>query len=103
MVQQIAVDANRLAALHRLGTPIAVYKPSTTLTIIGGLVAIIFGVVWVVVAFYIVNSVVSSFSSTSLPTILGLVIPLFGLLFVLIGSLALLKAFLNRNLRVYVH
>ena len=103
MVQQIVVDATQLAALHRLGTPIAVYKPSTTLTMIGGLVAIVFGVAWVVVALYIVNSVVSSFSSTGFPTILGLVIPLFGLVFVLIGGVVLLKAFLNRNLRVYVH
>ena len=103
MAQQIAGDAQQLAALHRLGLPIAVYKPSTTLTVIGGLVAIVFGVAWAVVAFYIVNSVVSSFSSTGFPPILGLVIPLFGLVFVLIGGLALLKAFRNRNLRVYVH
>jgi hypothetical protein len=102
MAPQIGVDANQLAALHRLGATRAVYKPSTILTVIGGLVTIVFGIAWAVLAFDIVNSAVSSFSSTGFPTILGLVIPLFGLLVVLIGVVILLKAFLRRNLRVDV-
>jgi hypothetical protein len=103
MAQQLAVDADQLAALHRLGTPIAVYKPSTIQAMMGGLVAIVFGMAWAVIAFYIINSAVSSSSSPGFPTILGLVIPLFGLVFVLIGVVILVKAFLNRKLRVYVH
>jgi hypothetical protein len=103
MAQQIAVDADQLAALYHLGTPTAVYKPSTILAMFGGLVAVLFGVAWAMIAFYIANSVVSSFSSTGFPTILGLVFPLFGLVFLLIGVVIIVKAFLNRNLRVHVH
>jgi hypothetical protein len=103
MAQQVAVDANRLAAFHRLGLPTAVYKPSTALGMSGGLVAIVFGLAWAVFAFYSVNSVDSAFSSTGFPTSLGLVMPLFGLVCVLVGGAILLNALHNRNLRVYVH
>src|SRR5712691_10125206 len=100
MAQQIAVDAGQLAALHHLGTPIAVYKPSTIGAMIGGLVAVVFGVAWTAITYYLVNSAISSLASTGFPTILELVIPLFGLVFVLIGVGILVTAFLNRNLRV---
>ncbi len=103
MAQQIAVDTDQLAALHHLGTPTAVYKPSTTLAMFGGLVAVLFGAAWAVIAFYIASSAVSSSSSTGFATILGLVFPLFGLVFLLIGVVIMVKAFLNRNLRVYVY
>jgi hypothetical protein len=102
-VRQIAVDADQLAALHHLGTPTAVYKPSTILTMLGGLLAVLFGAAWAMIAYYIASSVDSSFSSTGFPTILGLVFPLFGLMFLLIGVVIIVKAFLNRNLRVHVY
>ena len=95
--------AQQIAALHHLGTPTAVYKPSTILAMFGGLVAVLFGAAWAVFAFYITSSVGSSFSSTGFPTILGLVFPLFGLIFVLKGVVIIVKAFLNRNLRVQVY
>lgn len=103
MDYQIATAENQLAALHHLGTPTAVYKPSTFLAIFGGLVVIFFGAAWIMIAFYITSSVGSSFSSTGLPTILVLVFPFLGFIFVLIGVVLIVKAFLNHNLRVQVY
>lgn len=103
MAHQIEVDADQLAALYHLGTPTAVYKPSTILAIFGGLVVIFFGAAWAMIAFYVANSPGSSFSSTSFPTILRLVFPLFGFIFALIGVVLIVKAFLNQNLRVQVY
>ena len=102
MVHEIAVDADQLAASYHLGIPTAVYKPSTTLATFGGLIAVIFGIAWVGVAYYITNFVVSS-SFSDFPAILGLVIPLIGLVFLLIGVVIIVRAFLNRNLRVLVY
>ena len=103
MAHQIVVDVDQLAALHHLGTPTAVYKPSTILAIFGGLVVIFFGAAWAVIAFYITSAVGSSFSSTGFPTILALVFPLFGLMFLLIGVVLIVKAFLNYTLSVQVY
>jgi hypothetical protein len=103
MAYQIAVDADQLAALYQLGTPTAVYKPSTILAMFGGLVVIFFGAAWTMIAFYITSSIGSSFSSTGFPTILRLVFPFFGFIFMLIGVVLIVKAFLNHNLRVQVY
>ncbi len=103
MDYQISADADQLAALHHLGTPTAVYKPSTILAVFGGLVVIFFGAAWTVIAFYIASSVGSSFSPTGFPTILRLVFPFFGFIFVLIGVVLIVKAFLNYTLSVQVY
>ncbi len=103
MAQQIAIEADQLAASYYLGTPKAAYKPSTVSSMIGGFICILIGVAWAVIAYYITNSVISSASPSGFPPILGLIIPLFGLIFVLVGVGIIIKAFLDRNLRVHVY
>jgi hypothetical protein len=102
MAQQIAINAEQLAASYNLGIPKTAYKPSTISSMIGGLLAVLFGIAWVVVAYYITNSIISS-ASTGFPPILGLIIPSFGLIFVLVGVGVIIKAYLNRNLRVWIY
>src|SRR5713101_3401022 len=102
MAQQIAIEADQLAASYYLGTPKAAYKPSTISSMIVGFICILIGVAWAVIAYYITNSVISS-ASTGFPPILGLIIPLFGLIFVLVGVGIIIKAFLDRNLLVHVY
>lgn len=103
MAQQIAIDVDQLAASYYLGTPKALYKPSTISSMIGGFIVVLIGAAWTVIAYYITNSVISSASPSGFPPILGLIIPLFGLVFVLVGVGIIIKAFLDRNLRVYIY
>jgi hypothetical protein len=104
MAQQIAIDADQLAESYYLGSSKAAYKPSTISSMIGGFIFALIGVAWAILAYYITNSMISSSYSTSgFPPILGLVIPSFGLIFALIGLGIIIKAYLNRNLRVHVY
>ncbi len=103
MAQQIAIDAEQLAASNYLGTPKAAYKPSTVSSIIGGFICTLIGAAWAVIAYYITNSLISSASPSGFPPILGVIFPLFGLIFVLVGAGIIIKAFLDRNLRVSIY
>ena len=103
MAQQIAIYADQVAASYNLGTSKTVYKPSTISSMVGGFIFALIGIAWAVGAYYITNSIISSSPLSGFPPVLVFVIPSFGLIIMLVGLGLIIKAYLNRNLRVLIY
>lgn len=103
MAQQIAIDADQAAASYNLGMSKTAYKPSTISSMIGGFILALIGAAWAVGAYYIISSMISSSPLSGFPPALAFIIPSFGLIIMLIGLVVIVKAYLNRNLRVWIY
>ena len=110
----ITQEARRLIERDNLGAPTEVYRTNALAGSIIGLIFIVFGSVWSLITFAMLNgfrfligqsalSPVDSGLSTGVDTfgiitsIFSIIFPLFGLLFVGIGLMTFVRAILNRN------
>jgi hypothetical protein len=120
----ITQEARNLIERYNLGTPTEIYRTNALVGIIFGLIPMIFGIAWALIAAIMIDgslflmgqssgqtidpsllpgqSIDPSFSSATdlfgtLTHVFGIVFPLFGLLFVGIGLKIFMRAILNRN------
>jgi hypothetical protein len=114
MMANITQEARQLIERYNLGIPTEVYRTNALVGIIFGLIFMVFGIAWSLIAAIVIDGSLFLIGQSSeqnidpslssgvdlfgiVAHVFGIVFPLFGLLFVGIGLMIFLRAILNRN------